>query len=98
MKISCIEVEELLRGLSGVKDVAVLSERNEEWGERLTVAVVLDNEKLTRDDFEAKLGEVLPSFKIPKKFYYIDNIPRDPLFKVRREELISLISGYEDQV
>ncbi len=81
------EIENVLMQHPEIKDAYIFGERSEEWGEQITAAVVTQNETLAGDEIKDFLRSHLSAFKIPKKIFFIDSIPRNSLGKVIKPEL-----------
>lgn len=81
-----LEVENALRGLPGVDDVAVFGVPDEEWGQRVCAAVV---GPASADTLRAHAREVLAPAKRPKDYVRLDALPMTATGKVRREQLAS---------
>jgi malonyl-CoA/methylmalonyl-CoA synthetase len=87
------EVEEVLTGLPGVLEAAVVGAPDAEWGE-VPVAFVVAGPELPERDRE-RLGEVLAercraqiaAFKVPKRFHRLEALPRNALGKVQKHLL-----------
>jgi long-chain acyl-CoA synthetase len=79
-----LEVENALRGLTGVDDVAVFGVPDEEWGQRVCAAVV---GTASADTLRAHAREVLAPAKRPKDYVRLDALPVTATGKVRRDEL-----------
>jgi len=86
-KISLDKVEEFLREHITDGDLVAFSTPDPEWGELLAVAttVLVDGER--RSQIESKMGATLGRHAIPKRFYFLDEIPRTTLGKVDRDRL-----------
>ena len=80
------EVEEALLAHPAVADVAVVGRPSERWGEEVTAFVVLD-ESCGPDELRAYAAERLAPYKVPKSVEFIDELPRNALGKVLRNEL-----------
>jgi O-succinylbenzoic acid--CoA ligase len=81
-------VEEAIRGLASVADVAVAGRPDPEWGERVVAFVVpAPGEVPTLDGVRAAVREVLPAYCAPKELVLVDDLPRTALGKVRRHQL-----------
>ena len=80
------EVEDVLRSLPAVTDVAVIGTPSDEWGEIVTAVVVagdgFDADALFRD----AAGQLAP-YKRPRLVRVVDELPRNTLGKVLRHEL-----------
>lgn len=86
------EVEEVLRQRPGIEDVAVVGLPDAEWGE-LLVAVVIRRAGSALDEAEldAATRERLSSPKVPRRFIFVDSLPRNANGKLDRARLSELI-------
>jgi malonyl-CoA/methylmalonyl-CoA synthetase len=80
------EVEDVLRELPGVDDVAVIGTPSDEWGEIVTAVVVADP-TLDTDALLAAAAEQLAPYKRPRLVRITDELPRNALGKVLRHQL-----------
>jgi len=80
------EVEDVLAGFPGVRDVAVFGVEDERWGQRVCAALVGDPDL---DALDAWARERLAPAKRPKQVYVVDELPRTATGKVRRLDLPS---------
>ncbi|HEX4016269.1 MAG TPA: AMP-binding protein [Frankiaceae bacterium] len=88
------EVEDVLRELPGVRDVAVVGVADERWGERVCAAVVADSDDPpTSELLVAGCRERLAGFKTPRRIAFVDELPRTASGKVRKDELRRLLSS-----
>lgn len=80
------EVEDLLYEHEGVLDVAVLGEPHEKWGEQVIAVVVKKEVSLTEEDLDAfcKNSEQLANYKRPRKYIFIDELPRNASGKIQK--------------
>ncbi|MGH3307506.1 MAG: class I adenylate-forming enzyme family protein [Nocardioides sp.] len=79
-----LEVENALREHPGVEDIAVFGVPDDEWGHRVCAAVVgAANEA----ELAAYARERLSPPKRPKSWTFLEELPRTPTGKVRRDEL-----------
>ena len=83
-----LEVENALREVSGVHDVAVFGTPDAEWGQRVVAAVVGD---ATSAALAAHAREVLAPAKRPKDYVHVDELPLTATGKVRRDRLPDLL-------
>ena len=90
-KISALEIEEVLRSHSLIKDCAVVGIPNEEWGE-LVAAVLVIETNLELAELKDWLKERLPSYKSPKVYQILADLPRNAMGKVVKNELKPLFS------
>jgi long-chain acyl-CoA synthetase len=78
------EVEDVLGGVPGVRDVAVFGRPDEQWGQRVCAAWVGD---ATEDELRRVAAEQLSPPKRPKQYERVADLPRTATGKVRRTEL-----------
>ena len=88
--VSPLEIEETLLSKSSVKDAFVFSASDDKWGEIVCAAVVSENESET--EIKNFLKEKIAGYKIPKRYYFLDHIPRTEMGKVKRGELMKLLN------
>ncbi len=89
-KISALEIEEVLRAHPLVKDCAVVGLEDEEWGEVVAAAVVLHQDELNLDGLGVWLKERLPAYRVPRKFLRLDELPRNAMGKVTKNDVKKL--------
>lgn len=88
-KISALEIEEKIRAHEAVKDCGVVGIPDEEWGEKVVAALVAD-QNVDISELKNWLRAQLPSYKIPKEFLFLEELPRNALGKVTKNELKKL--------
>ncbi|WP_296703752.1 acyl-CoA synthetase [Algoriphagus sp.] len=88
-KISALEIEEVLRKYPEIKDCGVVGIPNEEWGELVVAALVVENEFDT-DLLNIWIRERMPAYKTPRKYIFISDLPRNTMGKVTKNELKKL--------
>ena len=86
-KISALEIEEILRTHPAVKDCAVVGVDNEEWGEIVAAAIVSSVGQLDLDLLRTWLKEKLPPYRVPRKFHIVNELPRNAMGKVTKNEV-----------
>src|SRR5215216_4858088 len=83
------EVEDLLSRHAAVSDVAAVGVEDEKFGQRLKAFVVLESgKKATEDELKSYVKKNLASFKVPREFEFIDELPRNATGKVLKRELV----------
>ncbi|MER9969033.1 MULTISPECIES: class I adenylate-forming enzyme family protein [unclassified Mesorhizobium] len=85
------EVEDVLRGESGQKNLCVLGLPDERLQE-IPVAVVVANGPVVWDEVLAGMRRRLAKFKIPQQIFVIDELPTTPAGKIQRNVLASRIA------
>lgn len=83
------EVEAALSEHPGLADVAVIGVPDTEWGKRVhaVVEVFPDREHPTAQELDVHCRERLTSYKVPKTYEFIDQLPRNEAGKIRRSAL-----------
>jgi malonyl-CoA/methylmalonyl-CoA synthetase len=90
-KISALEIEEVLRQHPQVKDCAVVGLENEEWGELVAAALMLnETEAIDTNVLTAWLKERMPAYRVPRKFLIVTELPRNAMGKVPKNEVKKL--------
>jgi long-chain acyl-CoA synthetase len=88
------EVEEVLLRHPSVREVAVIGEPDREWGESL-VAVVALHEGAAADPaaLESICLQHLARFKRPKRYVFIDELPKNAAGKILKRDLRTRLAG-----
>ncbi|GAB2758442.1 type I polyketide synthase [Amycolatopsis magusensis] len=81
------EVEEVLRTVPGVADVAVVGRPHDVLGE-VPIAFVVPGPGLDPERLFDACREQLSNFKVPEELYEIDEVPRTPSGKITRHVLL----------
>jgi acyl-CoA synthetase (AMP-forming)/AMP-acid ligase II len=82
------EVEELLDGMSGVRETAVVGVEDERWGQRLRAFVALaDGASLSEQAIKEHVKANLAGYKVPRDVVFVDELPRNATGKVLKREL-----------
>ncbi|GAA4394431.1 acyl-CoA synthetase [Nibrella viscosa] len=97
-KISALEIEEVLRTHPAISDCAVVGIPNDEWGELISAVLILKNksdDSVTTADINTWLRERLPGYKLPRQYRLVDELPRNAMGKVTKNELKTLFTNDE---
>lgn len=86
------EVELTLEGYPTVEKAAVVGVPSERWGEEVVAFVVPEGEAIDPEALAAHVREHLSTYKCPKRFIEIEELPRNKMGKVQREELVRMAS------
>jgi malonyl-CoA/methylmalonyl-CoA synthetase len=86
-KISALEIEEVLRTHQQINDCSVVGIDNEEWGELVVAALVLDDKVLNISELNNWIRQKMPAYKIPRKYIFVEDFPRNAMGKVVKNEL-----------
>ncbi|MDX3802342.1 fatty acyl-CoA synthetase [Streptomyces sp. AK04-3B] len=80
------QVEDALYAHDAVADAAVIGLPDEKWIEAVTAVVVVRDE-VSEEELIAHVRERLPSFKAPKRVFFVDGLPRNASGKILKREL-----------
>lgn len=82
------EVELFIDDLPGVMESAVIGVTHADFGEAVVAAVVLEpGSQLNESDIINAAKENLANFKVPKRVFFIDELPRNSMAKVQKTVL-----------
>ena len=82
------EVEAVIEAHPAVAQAAVLGRPDPEWGEAIAALVVVrEGEAVSAAELRAHCRARLASFKVPKRYDFVDGLPRTPSGKLIRREL-----------
>src|SRR4051812_9286242 len=90
------EVEDLISGMKGVDEVAVIGVDDEEFGQRLKAFVVKKGSGPDEDEIKQKVKTDLARYKVPREVEFLDELPRNATGKVLKKELKEREEGEED--
>ncbi len=86
-KLSALEIEEVLRQHAQVDDCGVIGLPDDEWGEIVAAVIVLKNLALSSGELNEWLRELLPAYKVPRKYIFVAELPRNAMGKVTKNDL-----------
>ncbi|MFT7033982.1 MAG: malonyl-CoA/methylmalonyl-CoA synthetase [Cyclobacteriaceae bacterium] len=92
-KISALEIEEVLRKHDQIKDCAVIGIPDEEWGEIIGASLIVTSDEFDVAVLKNWLKEKLPAYKSPRKYIFQDDLPRNVMGKVTKNELKKLFTN-----
>ncbi len=81
------EIENVILGHASVKEVAVIGLPDEKWGEIACAIIVADQAQAGAEQILAHCESRLARYKLPKKFIFVEAIPRNPAGKVLKRVL-----------
>jgi fatty-acyl-CoA synthase len=83
------EVEDLLAGVAGVREVAVIGVPDAEFGQRLCAYVSLEaGASLSEAELKDKVRMGLAGYKVPREVVFVDQLPRTATGKVLKRDLL----------
>ena len=80
-----IEVEEVIQSVEGISEASVMGVDDEEYGK---ILVAFYEGEAEANKVEAKCKDELASYKVPKRFVQLDELPRTSTGKVVKRELV----------
>ena len=82
------EIEMLVDDMPGVDETAVIGVPHPDFGEAVTAVVVAKpGAQLNVDDMIGQLKSKIANYKVPKKIYVVDSLPRNAMGKVQKNVL-----------
>jgi len=93
-KVSALEIEEVLRLHPAVAECAVVGVADEEWGERVAVAVELrPGSMLSLQDLQHWAKDRLAPYKLPRAIRAVEALPRNAVGKVVKPDVAALFAA-----
>ena len=89
-KISALEIEDVLRKHEEIADCAVVGLPDEEWGEVIAACLVPSGKAIKTEALNTWLKTQMPGYKIPRKYIVQQELPRNVLGKVTKNEVKKL--------
>ncbi|MES2204695.1 MAG: AMP-binding protein [Pseudomonadota bacterium] len=90
LKVYPSEVEDVLLEQPHVLEAAVIGEKTTSGHEMVVAYVVRDSERLLEQELIHACKKKLTSYKIPKKIYFCDSLPKSNVGKILKRELRNL--------
>lgn len=93
--INPMEIEAALKEITGIKNASVFGQEDEEWGHIVSAAIITNKGyNISEAELKNQLLRKISPFKIPKKYYFIDELPMGPLGKVQKDKLREIVKNY----
>ncbi|MEP3210630.1 MAG: acyl-CoA synthetase [Maribacter sp.] len=92
-KISALEIEEILRKHPQIKECGVVGIPDAEWGEIIGASLILSSNEIDLDALKDWLKDKLPGYKMPRKYIFQKDLPRNVMGKVTKKELQKLFTN-----
>jgi malonyl-CoA/methylmalonyl-CoA synthetase len=86
-KISAIEIEEILRTHPDIADCSVIGVPNEEWGEIVAAVLIVHDAAFEVGKLNGWIRDRMPAYKIPRHYKIVQELPRNAMGKVTKNEL-----------
>ena len=85
--VNPIEVESVLKQITGVIETCVFAKQSKTWGQIVVAAIVINDLSLNEKSIKDILKQKLAGYKIPKQFYFVDALPKTSLGKLERDKI-----------
>jgi long-chain acyl-CoA synthetase len=86
--VYAVEVESVLLGHAGVRDVAVIGLPDRTWGEQVVAVVVTDpDHPVSEAGLEELCSTALAAYKRPRRYCFVETLPRNAYGKLLKREL-----------
>ncbi|RHW37665.1 long-chain fatty acid--CoA ligase [Lysinibacillus yapensis] len=84
-----LEVEQCIISHPSVKEVAVVGLKDEKWGEVVAAFIVShENTGNIKSEIQNLCREQLGSYKVPKKLFFVEELPKTPVGKIDKKQLV----------
>ncbi len=91
--VSPVEIMNTLNRHPVVSESAVFAVQDQHWGQMVCAAIVTRSGRhVSAEELSLFLRKEIPSFKIPKKYYFTDSLPRNEIGKVNIGELKRILN------
>jgi O-succinylbenzoate-CoA ligase len=87
------EIENVLAAHPRIRDVAVIGQPSARWGESPAAIVVRADAALTEEEVLSHCLGRLARYKLPKRVYFVEEIPRNPSGKILKRLLRDRFPG-----
>ena len=82
------EIEDVLYGMKGILECAVIPVSDPKWGQVPVLCVVTN---CSEEDISQYLLSRLAKYKVPKRMIYFDALPKNSMGKILRQDLIHTV-------
>ena len=91
--VASAEVETAIMSHPLIEDAYVFGIEDTSWGQTV-VAVIkpISNSIILKDEIKQYLKDKIAGYKIPKEYYFVENIPKNDLGKVVRADILKLLT------
>nr|WP_153737437.1 long-chain fatty acid--CoA ligase [Aquibacillus halophilus] len=83
-----LEIENWMESHDSVEEIAVIGVSDEKWGEMVIAFVAPHhNVSVTEEELKEYCKKKMASYKIPKRFYIVDQLPKTHVGKINKNQL-----------
>jgi len=86
------EVERILLSIPGVSEAVVVGTPDPKWGERVSAAVVTEDESITEAAIDSRCRKRLAGFKVPRRIVFFDALPKQGSQKINRSVVADMVA------
>src|SRR6185437_10177626 len=87
-KISPLELDSVLLSHPAISEAVSFAVPDDMYGQEVHAAVVFkQGQNVTEKDLQTFCGNKVAKFKVPKKFYFIDTMPKTATGKIQRNNI-----------
>ncbi|WP_181779332.1 class I adenylate-forming enzyme family protein [Pseudonocardia pini] len=90
------EIERVLAGTPGVRELAVVAEPHRRWGEVPVAVVVASDRPLAERGLVETARARLADFKRPRRIVFVDELPRNSTGKIMKADLRAVVTKGRD--
>lgn len=92
-KISALEIEEVLRTHTAINDCSVVGIADEEWGELVVAALIVNDSNLDLKILNEWIRQKMPAYKTPRRYKIVNELPRNAMGKVVKNDLKKIMNN-----
>lgn len=82
-----LEIEHRLASHPDIGEAAVVGVPDDHWGEKVVAFIVASGKKPEETELKSFCSRKLASYKIPKQFFFIDELPKTDVGKIDKKKL-----------
>ena len=80
----------MLRTHSAINDCSLVGIDDEEWGELVVAAIITNDSSLDTNELNTWMRERIPSYRVPRRYKIVEELPRNAMGKVTKNDLKKL--------
>ena len=90
-------IESIINKLEGISESAVFGIPDTEWGQRVVALILKSDKRVEPELVKHELKSRLHGFQIPKEIYFVEELPKTDLGKIKRPELHAIFKSITDR-
>jgi o-succinylbenzoate---CoA ligase len=93
--INPFEIEAALTEFPGILNASVFGMEDDEWGYIVTAAIITQpGFNISETELKKFLLNKISAYKVPRKYYFLNEFPVSPLGKVQKNKLREIVKDY----